>query len=112
MKQLLITAATLMAALSSSFAQINFNMGAGYSDKNVTAQIGLNEEILSIMVGAEIRPSLTRSVDAMQLFGFRAGYDFNGIIPFVAYYYNKFSDSKQQKGQWIPGYGIRLVKEI
>ena len=121
MKQKIINILFLLAFLTggcnSSKAQTNFNLGAGYSsDKNIVAQIGLNEEIGKFAIGAEIRPSITRSVNSMQLFGFRGGINVlnsdNAIIPFVGYYYNKFSDSKQQKGQWITGYGIRCVKMI
>lgn len=98
-------------------AQFNFNMGAGYStNKNAVAHIGLNYEISKITIGGEIRPSITRSVNSMQLFGFRAGINVlnsdNEVIPFIAYYYNKFSDSKLTKGEWITGYGIRAVKSI
>ena len=106
----------LFASVKSE-AQVNFDMGAGYStDKNFTAQIGLNYEVSNFSIGGEIRPSITRKVESIQLFGFRAGYnvlnDETAIIPFIGYYYNKFSDSKMQKGEWLTGYGVRVSKMV
>lgn len=111
----------LSSFVLTSEAQTNFNMGVGYiTQKVITGQIGLNYELHRISFGGEIRPSITRSVDAPQLFGFRAAvnlfneadayYTSYSIIPFIGYYYNKFSDSKLTKGEWLTGYGIRAYK--
>lgn len=119
MKKLLklISIAILLSCFASVKAQVNFDMGAGYStDKNFTAQIGLNYEVSNLCIGGEIRPSITRKIESMQLFGFRGGYNVlneeTAIIPFIGYYYNKFSDSKLTKGEWITGYGIRAYKMV
>ena len=119
MKKLLklLSILILLGLSIGSKAQVNFNMGVGLStSKTATGQIGLNYELSKIAIGGEIRPSLTRSVNSPQLFGFRAGYNVlnseDEVIPFVGYYWDKFSDSKQQKGEWITGYGIIAVKSI
>lgn len=120
----------LVPALSQ--AQFSINVGGGIGtatkytgidevdrpvNKNTiapVAKLSLSYQFSNIMLEAIEMPTITRTVNAPNYFGMRAGYNIasSGIIPSIGYFYTLRSEDDPAQNKWAPGIALKYQFNI
>lgn len=111
----LICALAVILGLANCNAQPTIDWGYGFDLQSSKPVMNLSAgyEAHNVQVQAVMSPCLSRSINANNYFGIKAGYDIAGhIIPSVGYYYNLHSDDNKSLNQYYPGVSLKGVLPI
>ena len=110
---ILLIATLILAAIPTCKGQIKADFGAGLiykSELHPMAKISFGYELYKVNIETVFQPTISRDANTPLYTGIKAGYNINGLIPMIGYYYRYASgDDKRQNG-WVGlGYSIKYV---
>lgn len=98
--------------LTRAHAQLQTAIGTGTDFRHAVASWSFGFQVYHAVIEGEISPSLTRDVTTHNYIGVKAGYNFNGIIPSIGYYYDHVSADKRYLNSAYAGFSIKAIKMV
>jgi len=88
-----------------AYTQVNMNVKAGASEKNIVMSLMFSYEVRRTFIEAGTIFHLDRRNPAY--FGANIGMSFGSVAPFVGYYYRLKSNDKPKENYGVPNFGLR-----
>lgn len=128
-KVIIILAFVLLYTAASAQVHIELGFGAthstftSYDDRKDEMEVTTVLPAFKLAVGYQFRnlivevseqPTISAIPNHPNLLGAKAGYNINGLVPFVGYYWNLASSDNEKFNSWNIGYGLKyqyMIKE-
>jgi len=107
MKKLFCTTLFIFPIVLMAQVHIELGVGANVKTKNPICKIAFGMEVNKVVLEVVEQPTITRKINSPNYFGGRAGYNINGFVPSVGYFYSHASSDDKGCNEWFVGYALK-----